>query len=337
MGDLHYHNIEANDVSQFRSAYDSMFASPAGHAMLEMDLPFAYMWDDHDYGPDNSDKTAPGRVAALQTYREFVPHYALEGGDEDPESAIHQAFSVGRVRFLLTDLRSQRTPNLAPDVPSKTVLGAKQKKWFKQELVRATEDPRVGLIVWCSTMPWNDDERKWGYFQHEQQELINYMKGHNLNKWVPIVIVSGDAHMLAVDDGSYSPGNLTTLHAAALGRPGSIKGGPYSHGVVAGSGQYGLLDITDDGMSVPCIYYRGMSMTDGQLLEFDTCHPERTPPKQPYFPPSIPMRILQRRWKKFQRHWGFPVGVAGVLLALGLLVQSLLRKRQAGQSAKKRD
>lgn len=340
MGDLHYHNIDVNDVSLFRSAYDLMFASAAGRAMLAMDLPFAYMWDDHDYGPDNSDKTAPGRLAALQTYREFVPHYELQAGEDDPQSAIYQAFTIGRVRFILTDLRSQRTPNLAPDVPSKTVLGAKQKKWFKQELVRATEDPGIALIVWCSTMPWNDDERKWGYFRHEQQELINYMKGHNLNKWVPIVIVSGDAHMLAVDDGSYSPGNLTTLHAAALGRPGSIKGGPYSHGLFAGSGQYGLLDITDDGGSrAPCIYYRGMSMTEGQLLEFDTCHPEKTPAKQPYFPPPIPVRILQRHWKKAKRHFGFAVVcVVGGLLVVGLVVRSLLRKRQAGQkNAKKRD
>lgn len=296
MGDLHYHNLAVDDVGAFRSAYSSIFTSPSGRAMLEMQLPFAYMWDDHDYGPDNSDKTAPGRNVSVRAYREFVPHYPLVS--EEALGPVHQAFTVGRVRILLTDLRSARTPNLAPDMPSKTVLGAKQKRWFKEELVRATQDPGIKLILWCSTMPWIDDERKWGYFKFEQQELVNYIKGQALNKWVPIIIVAGDAHMLAVDDGSNSPGNLTTLHAAALGRPGSVKGGPYSHGAFPGSGQYGVLDITDDGGDDVCVYYRGVNIYKGVLVEYDTCHPERTPPRAPYYPPPIFVRKMQRFYKK---------------------------------------
>jgi hypothetical protein len=46
--------------------------------MLNMELPMAYMWDDHDFGPDNSDATAPGRDASLRAYREYVPHYPLQ-------------------------------------------------------------------------------------------------------------------------------------------------------------------------------------------------------------------------------------------------------------------
>ncbi|KAJ0406467.1 hypothetical protein ATCC90586_000308 [Pythium insidiosum] len=301
MGDLHYHNIEVNDVSQFRAAYHSLLTSPSGRAMLEMDIPITYMWDDHDYGPDNSDRTAPGRNASLQVYREFVPHYELPGdATEGPRSAVYQSFTIGRVHFILTDLRSHRTPNLARDAPSKSVLGAKQKKWFKEELVRATNDARIALIVWCSTMPWHDDERKWGYFRHEQQEIIEYMQGHGVNRWKRVVIVSGDAHMLAVDDGSHTPGNLTLFHAAALGRPGSIKGGPYSHGVFAGSGQYGIMDVEDDGTKV-CLRFQGVRMGSGVLLEYDVCHPERTPPNATYVPPPIAVRKMQRSWKKIKR------------------------------------
>lgn len=334
MGDLHYHNLEVNDVALFRTAYDSMFASPAGRAMLAMDVPFAYMWDDHDYGPDNSDKTAPGRNASVQAYREFVPHYPL-ASPLPRTSAIHQAFTIGRVRFILTDLRSERTPNLAPAAPSKSVLGAKQKRWFKHELVRASDDPGIGLIVWVSTMPWHDDERKWGYFVHEQRELVHFMQAHKLNTRVPIVIASGDAHMLAVDDGSHSPGHLVTLHAAALGRPGSIKGGPYSHGAFAGSGQYGLLDFTDDGTRV-CVHYRGLSTTRGELLAFDTCHPERTPSRQMYVPPPIPLRVLQRKWKKVMKHIG-AVGFATAGAVVVLVVVLWRRARAHGTDRTKRD
>ncbi|RMX68147.1 hypothetical protein DD238_007900 [Peronospora effusa] len=325
-GDLHYHNLAVNNVAAFRDGYDSIFASPAGRAMLAMDVPFAYMWDDHDFGPDNSDSTAPGRNASVQAYREFVPHYPLIGG-RSRMNTVHQAFTIGRVRYILTDLRSARTPNTAPAAPTKTVLGKKQKAWFKSELVRATSDPDIRLIIWVNTMPWLDDERKWGHFGHEQQELVNFIKGNGLNKWVPIVIVSGDAHMLAVDDGSHSPGNLTVLHAAALGRPGSIKGGPYSHGAFPGPGQYAVMDVTDEGGKDGrvCLYYRGMNIYKGMLIEFDTCHPERTPPVTPYYPPPIPVRIMMRICKKAKRYTGF-MAIAAVAI-IALLVYRSRRQR----------
>lgn len=336
-GDLHYHNLAVNNISLFRSAYDSIFASPSGKAMLEMQLPFAYMWDDHDYGPDNSDKTAPGRDVAVMAYREAVPHYPLAG--ESPLSPVHQAFTIGRVRFILTDQRSARTPNLEPDVPSKTVLGRQQKQWFKNELVRATQDPGIKLIIWCSTMPWHDDERKWGYFTHEQRELVNFIKGQGLNRWVPIIIVAGDAHMLAVDDGSHTPGNLTLLHAAALGRPGSIKGGPYSHGAYPGTGQYGLLDLTDNGVQGDggrvCAYFRGINIYKGQLVEFDSCHPERTPSNWTYYPPPIPVRRLQRYYKKHKAQmWLLAAAIVAVIVYSGVAFVRCLRRRS---SPKKHD
>ncbi|CAI5719503.1 unnamed protein product [Peronospora destructor] len=324
-GDLHYHNLAVNNVAAFRDGYDSIFVSPAGKAMLAMDVPFVYMWDDHDFGPDNSDSTAPGRNASVQAYREFVPHYPLIGGSSRTNT-VHQAFTIGRVRYILTDLRSARTPNTAPATPTKTVLGKKQKAWFKSELVRATSDPDIRLVIWVNTMPWLDDERKWGHFGHEQQELVNFIKGNGLNKWVPIVIVNGDAHMLAVDDGSHSPGNLTVLHAAALGRPGSIKGGPYSHGAFPGPGQYAVMDVTDEGGKDGrvCLYYRGMNIYKGMLIEFDTCHPERTPPVTPYYPPPILVRIMMRIFKKAKRYTSFMA--LAVVAVIALLVYKSRRQ-----------
>jgi hypothetical protein len=62
--------------------------------------------------------------------------------------------------------------------------------------------------------------------------------------------------MVAIDDGrntDYSTsqkGGFPILHAGALDRPGSTKGGPYSEGEFPGAGQYGLVSIQDDGQSM---------------------------------------------------------------------------------------
>jgi hypothetical protein len=72
-------------------------------------------------------------------------------------------------------------------------------------------------------------------------------------------MISGDAHMVALDDGTNT--NYSTksgkgfplLHAAALDRPGSSRGGPYSHGEFPGTGQFGLVEIIDDGTDVSVV------------------------------------------------------------------------------------
>ncbi|OQR98043.1 mitogen-activated protein kinase kinase [Achlya hypogyna] len=322
MGDLHYDNLEVNDVRAFRHAYESMFASPAGRAMLAMNLPMAYMWDDHDYGPDNSDGTAPGREASLRAYREYVPHYPLQDrpGAVAPEDlSIQQAFTIGRVRFVVTDLRSQRTPNTDPDVPTKTVLGPRQKAWFKRELLAASAPgANIGLIVWVNTMPWIDDERKWGYFTHEQKEITGFIAEHKLNTEVPIVIASGDAHMLAVDDGS-------------------IKGGPYSHGAIPGSGHFGLLAFDDDGERI-CVRYSGRNLHDEELIAYDTCRPV---PREAYHPPPIIVRQATRAWRKFYSRaltkwlratWMETVALLGLFVAV---VGALLRRNWMHRAPKR--
>jgi hypothetical protein len=68
-----------------------------------------------------------------------------------------------------------------------------------------------------------------------------------------LVMVSGDAHMVAADDGTDTDYNtaggagFSLLHAAALGSPGDVKGGPYSEGAFPGAGQFGTVTVTDTG------------------------------------------------------------------------------------------
>ena len=123
-GDLHYEDIGTNDPGRFQRAYERVLAQPR-QAALYRSVPIAYMWDDHDYGPNDSDATAPGRTAARLTYQEYVPHYPLAAGSGDVP--IYQAFTIGRVRFIMTDTRSERSPKSAPDTAAKTMLGAVQK------------------------------------------------------------------------------------------------------------------------------------------------------------------------------------------------------------------
>ncbi len=239
-GDLHYRNIGDDDVDQFRSAFAQVHAAPA-QAALYRSLPIAYVWDDHDYGPNDSDASSASRPAAWAAYRAHVPHYELPSGDEGP---IHQAFSIGRVRFVMVDTRSNRDPAAA------TMLGDAQLEWLLAELLAAHDSH--ALTVWISPTPWigapDPTSEHWGGFAAERERIGRFLAEHDISN---LVMLSGDAHMVAVDDGTNSGygghGGFPVLQAAALDRPGSIKGGPYSHGTFPGGGQFGTLEITDQG------------------------------------------------------------------------------------------
>ena len=269
MGDLHYANIDENDPALYQAALRAALTAPT-QAALYRSTPVVYMWDDHDYGPNNSDATAPGREAARLTYRQYVPHYPLAAGEGN--EPLYHAFSVGRVRFIVTDLRSERTPDFSPDDGNKTMLGDTQKRWLKRELLAAKD--RYKLVVWASTVPWvaapTPGADHWGGFATERREIADFIEGNGIEA---MLMVSGDAHMLAIDDGSnnrYSsngegPG-FPVFQAAALDRRQSTKGGPYSHGVAPGRGQFGLVTVEDGGGETITVTLSGRNSDDAVLM-----------------------------------------------------------------------
>lgn len=254
-GDLHYENVASEDPDEYRLAFDKALTSPVQRRFFRS-LPVIYMWDDHDFGGDNSDSTNPGREAARKIYREYVPHYPLEDG-----GSLQQAFTVGRVRFLVTDSRSSRSPRKAAQGPGKTMLGAGQKAWLKSQLLAARD--AYPLIVWVNSLPWIGAKGNDGWYRYadERRDLAEFIKSNGIKG---LCMLSGDAHMLAIDDGGnadYSAGGgagFPVFHAAPLDRPGSVKGGPYSHGTSVARGQFGLMTVTDSG-GVIGVVWEGMN------------------------------------------------------------------------------
>lgn len=256
-GDFHYYDIAENRVEAFRRAYDTHLSAPRLRAMLAT-VPLVYQWDDHDFGPNDSNRTSPSREASRQNYRELVPHYPLSvvTQPDAPSGPTDQAFSVGRVRFILSDLRSERDP------VGRRMMSAAQDAWLRAQLI-AARDSGHALIFWVSSVPWNGapskDDRWQGYPAH-RTEIADFIKANGLAG--KVAILSGDAHMTAIDDGQNSDfatggaAPIPVFQAGPIANRGSYKGGPYSHGARFQSApdqllnQFGLVDIHDDGKTL---------------------------------------------------------------------------------------
>jgi phosphodiesterase/alkaline phosphatase D-like protein len=267
MGDMHYSDTNSTVADEYRYNYDNVL----GHDVqgpLYRSVPMAYMWDDHDYCGNDSDTTAMGRDTARQVFKERVPHYPLGAAG----GTMAQAFTVGRVRFIMTDLRSGASPATQKESASKTKMGAAQKAWFKQELINA-RDGGFPLIVWVCPDPWiakaqiGDDS--WGGHATERTELANFIRDNRITN---LVLLSGDMHGLAYDDGTnsdYATGGgapVHVLHAAALTSGASAKGGPYTAGPLPGSQQYGILEVYDNGGPSVACRFLGTKVNEGRKL-----------------------------------------------------------------------
>ena len=292
-GDFFCADIADNSRDKFRAAFNTTLRQ-SRQANLYRSAPIAYMWDDHDYGPNDSDSTSPSRTAARLTYREYVPHYPLPAGSGD--APIYQAFTIGRARFIMTDLRSERDVASAPDNAGKTMMGAAQKAWFKQELLAA--NGVYPVIFWVSSVPWISaavsptvgGPDNWSVYATERREIADFIVEHDVQG---LIMLAADAHMLALDDGENnhfaavdSPAqHFPVLQSAALNRAGSAKGGPYTTGVFPNpsedDGQFALVTVDDAGGDQVCVHVSGRRLPAGatataELINWSRCFDARS-------------------------------------------------------------
>ena len=285
-GDLHYGNIDRDDSDEFRDVLDVVLSKP-GPSHLFRTTPIAYGWDDHDYGSNNADATSPSRPAVMEANREYVPHHPLAG----PEAPIFQAFDVGAVRVVLTDVRSARQTG-------RTMLGEEQLRWLEHELLESHRTR--ALTIWVSPVGWiggsTEGGDAWDGFDEERRRLADFVADNGIDR---LVMVTGDAHMVAIDDGTNSGyaadggRGFPVLNAAALDRPGAVKGGPYSEGTYPGGGQFGVVEVspTDDGVLVRL---SGRDWTGATLVSYE--REFRVPAEVPVRPGSTdgPPQLTRR-------------------------------------------
>lgn len=150
--------------------------------------PSLAVWDDHDFAFNDSDRTNPIREQSLAVFKSYWPNpsYGLPS-----VPGVFFKYTYGGVDFFFLDGRYYRDPSAAPDVPGKTMLGAEQKAWLKDEL-RASRAP---FKVLASGGGFSKAERggdTWAVYTHERDELFDFIRDHNIGG---VFGISGDSHM----------------------------------------------------------------------------------------------------------------------------------------------
>jgi len=153
-------------------------------------VPQLAIWDDHDFGYNNSDGAShPGKLEALEVFRRYWPNPAF-GLPATP--GVFFDYSYGGIDFFFLDGRFYRDPNSAPDGPGKKFLGPGQTAWLKERLL-ASRAPFKVLVCgsgWSSADGPEGDT--WSAFLTERNALFDFIRDRQITG---VVLLSGDSHV----------------------------------------------------------------------------------------------------------------------------------------------
>ena len=300
LGDFHYEDLVTLDVEKRLETYDKVMGSLT-QRNLYMGTIFTYIWDDHDWLANNDDgsNVDAGNVAK-QGYSIGIPHYKLgsietNNSTDEGTAAKYQAFTIGTVRFIILDLRSESRKSTASF--GGRVYSDEQKQWLFNELSQADD---YDYVVLASSRPWTGPEKvgsdSWGGFVSDRNELSSFIASTVGAGPKNLIMISGDNHMIAFDDGSSTdhsgqsdfPGGMPLLHSGPLSKfgPGGVKNifkpkdYHFTEGCMAVSTeinyQFSTIEFTfpQDAAEDGCMRIRGYrkdSSSDNIIFEKEVC------------------------------------------------------------------
>jgi len=146
------------------------------------------IWDDHDYGPDNSNKSFVNKNQTLDAFRMFWgnPTY----GTGDIQGAI-TSFQWGDIDFFLLDNRWYRDPDEIIK-EGKTILGRKQLDWLLESLVTSKATFKIVAMggQFLSDVTIAETYSAYG-FEKEREQIISFIYKHNIKN---VIFLTGDVH-----------------------------------------------------------------------------------------------------------------------------------------------
>jgi alkaline phosphatase D len=194
---------ESESGMRYRNAYNRR--APELAPLLASTANYA-TWDDHDYGPNNSDRTFRLKDVALEIFKEYWPS-RVRGVAGVP--GVFQRFTWSDVDFFLMDDRYHRAPNEMPPGPAKTMWGEEQLQWLLESLVSSSAPFKVVVNGGQVLNNAGNDEALPNFTDYER--LMSFIHEARIDG---VVFVTGDRHhailMKREVEGGYPLYDLTT-------------------------------------------------------------------------------------------------------------------------------
>jgi alkaline phosphatase D len=175
------------------------------------------IWDDHDFGPNNGDRSFWNKREALDVFKTFWANPSYGVGET--EGAI-TTFSWGDVDFFLLDNRYHRSPQHRRHV-ERTVLGEEQFQWLIDALVFSDATFKVVAMGGQFLNPLPIFEN-YAIYPEERARLLSELEKERVEG---VVFLTGDRHhteITRLDRGESYPLHDVTISPFTSGHRDTI-------------------------------------------------------------------------------------------------------------------
>ena len=177
-------DLPEGSVREIMSLYHRRFRQVPGLRDIVATTPSYGIWDDHDFGPNNSDRTFRWRDLAIETFRRYWPNPYPESSGAP---GVFHRFRIADVEFFMLDNRSHRDPNEAED--RSTMFGEGQLEWLKAKLKSSTATFKV--IASGGTAVVDETGETWSNFGDERDRFFAWLFEEDITG---VFFLAGDWH-----------------------------------------------------------------------------------------------------------------------------------------------
>jgi alkaline phosphatase D len=145
------------------------------------------IWDDHDFGPNNSCKVFDLKNISLETYKDYWgnKYYGHDG------IGTYSKFQISDGEFFMLDNRYFRDADELPDsLYNKSQLGQVQLDWFLQSILTSKATFKF-VVMGGQFLNFNTDQESYQFFKKEREYILNFIQN---NKIDGVVFITGDRH-----------------------------------------------------------------------------------------------------------------------------------------------
>jgi len=181
------------------------------------------IWDDHDFGPNDSDRSYFLKDSTLHAFELFWanPSYGING-----KSGITTKFQWNDCEFFALDNRYYRSPNKRT-TGDREVFGKEQIQWLVDNLASSNASFKfvcVGGQVVNSAAVWEN----YATYEEERAYMLNLIKEEGIKN---VVFLSGDRHhselSIISKEGSPSIYDITSSPLTSGSHPARDEGNIY--------------------------------------------------------------------------------------------------------------
>ena len=146
------------------------------------------IWDDHDFGPNDSDRGFYNKHLTQKAFKNFWANKSY-GMDGSQNQGIYSTFNWGDAQFFLLDNRFFKTPN-DRKTGKRDLLGEDQLEWLIDNLITSKASFKI-IVVGGQVINTAEVYENYSNYADEKSKLFKEILDNKING---VLFISGDRH-----------------------------------------------------------------------------------------------------------------------------------------------